>query len=277
MSVPQSSSIFSKLLIVTRSTFTSDMARKRKSSEMDQDDHDSATVFDASDETSSSDGPARPCRRPRCRPSRCIEIDQKGDLSLQATPEVAFFLSSKILSMASGYFEELLNRTEFPSMIELIVEQDDLEAISLLFHLLHYRLELYVAEYEDQDQDPWTPDIDSLLRFAKLSDKYRCSAAVRLQGIRWLRQLQDADGEFEDKELYDFCIKEAQVAHLLDDPEGLQRVYESLAWFCDTETVDHIAKQTSFPEKLKGTHFSYYLGRIIYLLFALFYFLRKKY
>lgn len=150
------------------------------------------------------------------------DVDPKGDVILR-TKTKNLRVSSKLLSMASPVFEQMFSKCTSKdkkleghqsSLPTISSEDDDPQAISLLCHILHYRRDVIRA----------VVDLELLVKFVQLSEKYDCILVVRAQGIQWLHYRWKTllkEREYPDgKDLRRTLL----VAHYLNDRELLQAI-----------------------------------------------------
>ncbi|KAL2006955.1 hypothetical protein VTN00DRAFT_8393 [Thermoascus crustaceus] len=149
------------------------------------------------------------------------DVDPKGDVILRAKKK-DLLVSSKLLSMASPVFEKMFSETtnkdkrhevSWSSLPTVTLEDDHPQAISLLCHILHYRRDVIRA----------VVDLDLLVKFMQLSEKYDCIPVVRAQGIQWLRYRWKILEEEEYPDGKDLC-RTLLVAQYLNDRELLQAI-----------------------------------------------------
>ncbi|GKT61103.1 hypothetical protein ColTof3_08442 [Colletotrichum tofieldiae] len=102
-------------------------------------------------------------------------------------PVRRYLAHSEVLVAASPYFASLLGphfgegyalRSE--QQPEIILEEDDPEAMDVLLSALHHRT---TSQHNDVD-------LQLLAHIAQASDKYRCNEALSPRVFRWLREFQ---------------------------------------------------------------------------------------
>ncbi|KAJ9241436.1 hypothetical protein DTO169E5_3636 [Paecilomyces variotii] len=145
-----------------------------------------------------------------------IKIDPEGDVALRVESK-DLIVSSKILSMTSPVFDEMMSKydtetTDLGALLVLRLEGDDPRALTLLCQLLHYRFDAVESQ----------PNLDLLLEFINLANKYKCIPSVQLQASHWLR------GEAKSPWLTrEETKKMCRAAFLLGDGEECRKIMES--------------------------------------------------
>jgi len=153
-------------------------------------------------------------------------VDTWGDVILQ-TRTKAFRVSSKLLSMASPVFEQMFSKDAIKDqklkrhhyeLRTFSLLEDDPEALSLICRLLHYCRDVIQA----------SSDLDLLVKFVKLSEKYECIPVVRAQGIQWLRYRWKLLTEITKYPDGNDLRRALLVSHYLNDHELLQVITASI-------------------------------------------------
>jgi hypothetical protein len=154
-----------------------------------------ASTSKHSEMASSSDAAASPT------PPETVSIDPNGDVLFEvgakADPKVHLLVSSKVLSLASPVFAAMFKHgfqegrnLSSGSLEPIPLPDDNAEAITLLFNVLHFR----------SRDVPWSPSLITLAHLAVVCDKYDCVAAVASWSTVWLTTKSDvlAGGKAHD-------------------------------------------------------------------------------
>ncbi|KAJ9370380.1 hypothetical protein DTO282E5_4921 [Paecilomyces variotii] len=183
-----------------------------------------------------------------------IKIDPEGDVALRVESK-DLIVSSKILSMTSPVFDEMMSKddtetTGLGALLVLRLQGDDPGALTLLCQLLHYRSDAVKSQ----------PNLDLLLEFINLANKYKCIPAVQLQACHWLRCEARSPLLTPEK-----TKKKWRAAFLLGDEEECRKIMESLTADELEEKLidlDLPAKQIVETLSLRRRNFGRYLAAV---------------
>ncbi|KAJ9200582.1 hypothetical protein DTO164E3_2893 [Paecilomyces variotii] len=168
-----------------------------------------------------------------------IEIDPEGDAALRVESK-DLIVSSKILSMTSTVFNEMMRKddtetADLGALLILRLEGDDPRALTLLCQLLHYRFDAVESQ----------PNLDLLLEFINLANKYKCIPSVQLQASHWLR------GEAKSPWLTrEETKKMCRAAFLLGDGEECRKIMESFT----ADELEEMLIDSDLPAELIGMY-----------------------
>ncbi|KAJ9216509.1 hypothetical protein DTO166G4_1725 [Paecilomyces variotii] len=167
-----------------------------------------------------------------------IKIDPDGDVAIRVESK-DILVSSKILSMTSTVFDEMMiNATETSDLGALLIlrlQGDDPRALTLLCQLLHYRFDAVESQ----------PNLDLLLEFINLANKYKCIPPVQLQASHWLRGKATSPWLTREE-----TKKMCRAAFLLGDGEECRKIMESFTG----HELEEMLIDSDLPAELIGMY-----------------------
>ena len=170
-------------------------------------------------------------------------IDEDGDILVQ-TSSKELLISSKILTLASPVFKAMFNSKflegstirSVQNPLELPLPDDDPDALSVLFHTLHFSSKRKFLKL----------GADLHLDVAQLSDKYECTTSISGESGRWLRSLSESDHESS------ILWKSSTIAFLMGHMDEFSNFTAKLVLKSTAAELDHTAPNSALPETLKG-------------------------
>jgi len=183
-----------------------------------------------------------------CRPDQepCVDyeaIDEKGDVLLQIRTK-GFLVSSKVLSLASIYFERMF-KSEFREglaprspehPLSLDASDDDPEGLAVLLHTIHFSKKRVFAGL----------DIRQQLQVAILCDKYDVTRAMYSDSFRWLQTVG-----LKDESVNDLWAAIA-TAYLMKHEAEFAKRASRLVQVLPSGLLDHSSPPLCLPDELRG-------------------------
>jgi BTB/POZ domain len=172
-------------------------------------------------------------------------IDEDGDVLIQSGSK-ELLVSSKILSLASPVFKAMFNSRfregstarSAQNPLKLPLAEDDLEALAVLFHTLHFSTKWKSRKL----------GLDLQLEIAQLCDKYHCTTSIDVLSEKWLRSVTGIDHDALS------LLKASTIAFLMGNAEQFASFTGKLALTLTADDVDGPMLVTSYlPETLIGS------------------------
>lgn len=168
---------------------------------------------------------------------------KQGDV-LIISGDKEMLVSSHVLSLASSVFNRMLEpgflegnvdrSQEHP--LELSLPDDDPEALTLLFHIIHFSPR---RKYDH-------PHVDLMLQLVQLADKYDCARPVQDASERWLRAHARTEQDL------DVLVILIAIAFFIESEEEFQLNTAALVTKSSAGAMEQILQGTKMPQSLKG-------------------------
>lgn len=173
-------------------------------------------------------------------------IDEEGDVLLRSAIR-EFLVSSKVLALASSYFDTLF-RSEFSEgcamrnsavLSSIKLSGDDPEALAVLLHTIHFSRKRRYLELQ----------LDTQFNVAVLSDKYDCARALYSDSQRWLTSAS------AEKHCISSLWKSTAVAYLMYHPVLFAKQTSQLVQVLKADDLSGPLPLSSLPDGLQGLFF----------------------
>lgn len=169
---------------------------------------------------------------------------RKGDVLIICDSK-EMLVSSQVLSMVSPVFERMFEpgfsegdkKRSKDDPLRLPLDDDSSEALTLLFHILHFSPRQRYNE----------PSVDLILRLVQLADKYGCLDPIQDPIERWLYPLTRT----EHHDRVDL-VKLVAVSFLIGSRDSFRKSASVLLKQLSADEIDDLCCQNMLPQSLKG-------------------------
>lgn len=172
---------------------------------------------------------------------------RKGDVLIICDSK-EMLVSSQVLSMVSPVFERMFEpgfsegdkKRSKDDPLLLPLDDDNSEALALLFHILHFSPRQRYNE----------PGVDLLLRLVQLADKYGCLDSIQDPIERWLYQLTMTKFRYDSFDL----VKLVALSFLIGSGDNFRKSASILVKQFSADEIEDPRFQNFLPQSFKGMY-----------------------